>query len=142
MKISTKGRYALRIMLDLAVHDAGEYIALQDVADRQGLTIKYLEQIAASLSKEGYVQSVRGKFGGYRLTRKPRDYRVGDILRVTEGNLTPVADEEPRYGDTVTAAIAPFWQGLNRAIDTYVDNVTLEDLCDNYHSLNGGDYSI
>ena len=90
MKISTKGRYALRLMLDIAAHDSGEPVRIKDIASRQEISAKYLEQIVAILSKAGYVKSIRGPQGGYRLTRKPEEYSLGDILRLTEGSLAPV----------------------------------------------------
>lgn len=144
IKISTKGRYALQIMMDLAVHNTGEYIALPDIATRQELTPKYLEHIAATLSREGYVESIRGKSGGYRLSRRPSEYRVGDILRTMEGDLTPVTDRDFPFdhGDPAIAAIAPFWRAFGKVVNEFVDRYTLEDLCDNYASLIGGDYSI
>ena len=97
MKISTKGRYALRLMLDLAVHNTGENISLKDISSRQEISIKYLEQIVISLSRAGFVRSVRGSQGGYRLAREPKDYTVGSILRLIEGSLAPVSclDDEP-----------------------------------------------
>ena len=131
MKISTKGRYALRMMLDLAKNGQEGYVSLRDVSERQDVTVKYLEQIATALSRAGYIHSQRGNSGGYRLTREPDGYRVGDILRATEGSLAPVAclaDEEnvcPRSGDCDTL---PFWQGLDEAVTRYVDSVTLGDL--------------
>ena len=91
MRISTKGRYALRLMLDLAVHDTGENIALKTIAKRQDISGKYLEQIIGVLTKAGFVKSVRGSSGGYRLARSPKEYTIGDILRLTEGSLAPVA---------------------------------------------------
>ena len=90
MKISTKGRYALRTMLDLAMHDQGSLIPLKEISKRQGVTIKYLEQVMNLLSKAGYVRSVRGAGGGYRLAKDPSEYTIGDILRVAEGSLAPV----------------------------------------------------
>ena len=90
MKISTKGRYAVRLMYDLAVHHTGDWIALKDVSRRQGISVKYLEQIAAVLTRAGYLKSVRGAQGGYILTREPKEYTAGEILRLTEGNLAPV----------------------------------------------------
>ncbi len=133
MKISTKGRYALRMMLDLAQNDTGGYIALRDISARQNVSVKYLEQIVTLLSRAGYLKSVRGSQGGYKLSRKPAEYRVGDILRVTEGKLVPVACLE---GDTVDCERAeecitlPFWQGLQEVIENYVDKTTLADLLD------------
>ena len=131
MKISTKGRYALRMMLDLAKNGQEGYVSLRDVSERQDVTVKYLEQIATALSRAGYIHSQRGNSGGYRLTREPDGYRIGDILRATEGSLAPVAclaDEEnvcPRSRECDTL---PFWQGLDEAVTRYVDSVTLGDL--------------
>ena len=97
MKISTKGRYALRLMIDLAQHDAGGYIPLRDISKRQQISAKYLEQIVVQLSRAGFVISTRGAQGGYQLARHPSEYTVGDILRITEGSLAPVAclEHEP-----------------------------------------------
>jgi Rrf2 family protein len=145
VKISTKGRYALRVMVDLAVHDTGEYIPLKNVSARQEITIKYLEQIIPMLSRAGYLKSSRGKEGGYRLSRRPDEYRVGDILRAVEGNLTPVAcmDDEPnkclRSGFCPTL---PLWKGLNKVINDYLDGVKLSDLVDQSKGVEGLDYSI
>ena len=131
MKISTKGRYALRTMLDLAMHDEGILIPLKDISHRQGITVKYLEQVMNLLSKAGYVRSVRGAGGGYRLAKAPSAYTVGDILRTAEGSLAPVACLEdeinqcPRASECLTLS---FWQGLADTIDHYVDSVTREDL--------------
>ncbi|MBP5463761.1 MAG: Rrf2 family transcriptional regulator, partial [Treponema sp.] len=91
MKVSTRGRYALRFMIDLAQHNGSSYITLKDVSQRQGISVKYLEQITSLLSKYGLLLSVRGPSGGYKLARKPEDYTAGEILRVTEGDLAPVA---------------------------------------------------
>ncbi len=91
MKISTKGRYAVRVMLDLALNNSGECIKVKEIAGRQGISEKYLEQIIAVLHKAGYVKSVRGAQGGYRLAREPEAYTVGMVLRLTEGSLAPVA---------------------------------------------------
>ena len=91
MKISTKGRYALRIMIDLAQHDEGEAIPLKEISERQGITLKYMEQIMPLLTRAGYVRSFRGNNGGYLLSKEPSDYTVGDILRTTEGPLAPIA---------------------------------------------------
>ncbi|MEG0873968.1 MAG: Rrf2 family transcriptional regulator [Clostridiales bacterium] len=143
MMISTKGRYALRLMADLALNDVGESISLKDISLRQDISVKYLEQIAGNLSKAGYIKSSRGAKGGYRLTKEPQKYSVGDILRATEGNLSPVAclnDEEnicPRADQCLTI---DFWQGLYGAINTYIDGVTLADVikgADNSQKCNG-----
>ena len=131
MKISTKGRYALRTMLDLAVHENGGLIPLREISTRQGITIKYLEQVMNLLNKAGYVRSVRGAGGGYRLAKEPSEYTIGDILRVAEGSLAPVSCLEdevnlcPRNADCMTV---DFWEGLADAINNYVDSFTLEDL--------------
>ncbi len=131
MKISTKGRYALRIMLDLAQNNTGAYIPLRDISMRQEITVKYMEQIIGALSRAGLLKSARGNSGGYRLAHSPKEYRIGDILRAMEGSIAVVAclegtiNECPRSGNCTTL---PFWQGLNRAIEAYVDSVTLEDL--------------
>ena len=97
MKISTRGRYAIRVMLDLAEHNTGEYIPLMDIAKRQEISEKYLEAIVASLSKNGFVRSLRGKGGGYQLLKDPSEYTIGSILRLTEGSLAPIAclEHEP-----------------------------------------------
>ncbi len=145
MKISTKGRYALRVMIDLALHDTGEYIALKDISARQGITVKYLEQIVTTLGKAGLLRSMRGNNGGHRLARKPSDYKVGDILRTMEGNLTPVEclqDDEvscPRADGCVTLK---FWKGLDEVVNNYVDNYTLQDLVNESKENIGYDYSI
>ena len=132
MKISTKGRYALRLMLDIAQHgEDGGCVSLKDVSVRQQVSMKYLEQIVTQLSRAGLLKSVRGAQGGYRLTRRPEEYRVGDVLRITEGNLAPVACLEDcpnqcaRQEDCMTLA---FWEGLRDVINRYVDGVTLQDL--------------
>lgn len=142
MKISTKGRYALRLMIDLAQHDAGGFIPLRDISKRQGISAKYLEQIVVQLSRAGFVRSIRGAQGGYQLSRSPSEYTVGDILRITEGPLSPVAclENEPiecsRAGDCATL---DFWRGLYDVINEYVDSVTLEDLISREEIL---DFSI
>lgn len=134
MKISTKGRYALRIMLDLAQNHTGSFIPLRDISERQDITVKYMEQIISVLSKAGYLKSSRGNGGGYRLARAPKDYRIGEILRTMEGNLTVVAcledsiNECPRNEYCLTL---PFWRGFNRVIDDYVNSTTLEDILNN-----------
>lgn len=131
MKISTKGRYALRIMVDLAVHENGEYIRLKDIGKRQGITLKYLEQIMPLLTKAGYVRSFRGNNGGYMLSQKPEKYTVGDILRTTEGSLAPIPcleDKENQCARNSSCATLPFWEGLWKVINDYVDSVTLADL--------------
>lgn len=133
MKISTKGRYALRLMIDLATNDDGNPIRIKDVAERQNISDKYLEQIIATLNKAGFVRSVRGPQGGYSLKKKPEDYTVGMILRLTEGSLAPVACVEEdetdceRQGGCVTYLL---WRKISDAINGVVDTITLKDLID------------
>ena len=133
MKISTKGKYALRLMLDLALNDSENPVRIKDVAKRQEISGKYLEQIISVLNKAGFVRSVRGPQGGYFLTKKPEEYTVGMILRTTEGDLAPVscvgngAVECDRADSCVTVKI---WQRINDAVDNVVDNITLADLVD------------
>lgn len=130
MKISTKGRYALRLMLDLAMHADEGFISIKTVAKRQGISEKYLEQIIKMLSAAGFVESTRGKQGGYKLNRDPSAYTVGEILRVTEGSLAPVSCLEEEHhcencGDCVTYEI---WQNVLDAINEVVDSITLSYL--------------
>ncbi len=125
MKISTKGRYALRFMIDLAQHDANGFTALRDISERQKISIKYLEQITSLLSKFGLLQSVRGPQGGYKLSRPVSEYKVGEILRITEGDLTPVPFDNPSDEERVTVDL---WKGLSKLINDYLDSITLEDL--------------
>ena len=131
MKISTKGRYAVRVMLDLALNNNGECIKVKDIAARQGISEKYLEQIIAILNKAGYVKSVRGAQGGYRIARDPQEYTVGMILRLTEGSLAPVACLEENYGICErcdTCETLDVWKELHEAINQVVDRVTIADL--------------
>lgn len=144
MKISTKGRYAVRLMLDLALNNTGEYISLKDVAHRQDISIKYLEQIIRLLVSAGYVKSVRGANGGYKLSKKPEDYTVGMILRLTEGSLAPVAclEFEPNECERAYYCQTLFiWQELYKAINNVVDNITLADIVARAEG-NGDLYSI
>ncbi len=133
MKISTKGRYALRLMLDLALNDTGEPVQIKDISSRQDISNKYLEQIVSALNKAGLVRSIRGPQGGYMLTRKPENYTVGDILRVTEGSMAPVSCLEfednncPREDNCATLMV---WKKLDEAIKSVIDTVTLADLVD------------
>ncbi len=133
MKISTKGTYAIQVMLDLAMHNTGENINVKKIAERQDISEKYLEQIIAVLNKAGFVRSIRGAQGGYRLSKSPSKYTVGDILRVTEGPLEPVSPDESSLS---------VWSKLKDAIDGVVDSVTLQDLVDEEAARSGGDYII
>lgn len=131
MKISTKGRYALRIMIDLALYSRENCIPLKDISMRQGITIKYMEQIMPLLTRAGYVKSFRGNNGGYKLAYDPKDYTIGQILRATEGSLSPITciEDRPnqctRYNECKTVQ---FWEGLRDVINEYTDSVTLEDM--------------
>ena len=131
MKISTKGRYALRLMMDIAAHDKEGYVSLKDAAARQDISVKYLEQIAGVLSKAGLLHSGRGAQGGYRLAKEPEAYTVGSILRLTEGNLAPVAcleGTENRCQRCGECATLDFWTGLYAVVNEYIDRFTLADL--------------
>lgn len=131
MMVSTKGRYALRVMTDLAENNSGKYITLSDIAKRQGISEKYLESIVSGLSKKGLVDALRGKGGGYRLSRAPGDYRVSEILEVTEGSLAPVSClENGRAGCERVSECPTFgmWEKLYEMINTYFSSVTLESL--------------
>ena len=132
MKVSTKGRYALRLMIELALYyETEEPVSIKDIAKRQGISEKYLEQIISVLNKAGFVRSIRGAQGGYVIKKKPKEYTVGMILRATEGSLAPVdcVDSEnndcTRIEDCVTITV---WKKLNDAINGVVDSITLEDL--------------
>ncbi len=133
MKISTKGRYALRLMLDLAMNDTGAPISLKDVAKRQNISDKYLEQIISMLNRAGYVKSVRGAQGGYLLKKEPQEYTVGMILRLTEGSLAPERQES-----CVTLIL---WKKIYDAVSGVVDHTTLQDLID-WQLEKNGDYVI
>ena len=130
--VSTRGRYALRVMIDLGLHDNGDYISLKDIALRQDIAVKYMEQIVSVLSKAGYVTSMRGNNGGYRLSKKPEEYIVGDILRTMEGPLASVGCTSDAEGQGCPLAdncsTVSFWKGLDKAINDYVDSFTLADL--------------
>lgn len=130
MKISTKGRYALRLMLDIALNSGGKAVALRDAARRQGISDKYLEQIVTPLSRAGLVRSIRGAGGGYLLTRPPEDYTVGEILRPLEGDLAPVECVSrggccERAEQCVTIEV---WAKIEQAVSSVVDGITLGDL--------------
>ena len=145
MKISTKGRYALRLMIDLAEHYESGLTALKDVSAREGISIKYLEQIVTQLSKAGLLRSTRGPQGGYRLAKAPDSYTVGDILRVTEGSLAPVAclEDEPNLCERQTNCVTlEVWQGLYQVIETYIDHIRLNDPVERKREKAAYNYSI
>ncbi len=132
MKISTKGRYGLRVMTDLAVNGSDGCVSLKDIAEREHLSEKYLEQIVNQLSKAGLVKSLRGAKGGYHLTRSPEEITVEEILKATEGSLAPVACAEDNgkcvnYGDCVTSFI---WTEIYKATIAVVSRITLKDLAE------------
>lgn len=134
MMISTRGRYALRVMIDLAENSKGEYIPMKYVAERQNISLKYLERILPVLVKNGLIEGVQGKSGGYRLTKQPQDYRVGDILRLTEGDLAPVSCLEcgAHTCDMVAECrTRPVWDKLYSAINETLDGITVADLMRN-----------
>ncbi|KIR03208.1 Iron-sulfur cluster regulator IscR [Lachnospiraceae bacterium TWA4] len=131
MKITTKGRYALRVMIDLAQHEGEGFISLKAIADRQGISMKYLESIVSLLNKSGLLLSQRGKDGGYQLKNPVEEYTIGQILKLSEGSLTPVACLDygthncEKSADCITL---PMWQKLDAVIEDYLDSVTLRNL--------------
>ncbi len=139
MMISTRGRYALRVMVDLAENSDGSYIAMRQVAERQNISLKYLEKIMPSLVSAGLIEGVQGKGGGYRLTREPSEYPVGEILRLTEGDLAPVTcleDCPQSCGMESECRTRPLWNGLEAMINQYLDGVSVADL------MRSGDKSL
>ncbi len=131
MLVSTKGRYALRVMIDLAEHQSEDYVPLKEIAQRQELSEKYLESIIKLLVKANLLHGLRGKGGGYKLTKSPDLYTVGGILRLTEESLAPVACLEGNAGACPRVAecrTLPLWKGLDAVINQYLDSVTLADL--------------
>lgn len=145
MKISTKGRYALRMLLDLAEHQNSGFIALKDIARRQGVSKKYLEQIVPILNRSDILRANRGFQGGYMLAKEPCEYIVGDILRITEGSLSPVAclDNEPNLCSRCDGcATLPVWDGLMRVIAEYLDGITLQDILDQQNNKSSDNYVI
>ena len=143
MMISTKGRYALRVMIDIAENQHDGYLPLREIAARQEISEKYLEAIVKSLVKAQYLTGLRGKAGGYRLTRPPQEYTVGSILRLTEGSLAPVAclgDNPPDCPRMADCRTLPMWRELNTMIQNYFDGITLADLTTGAQP--GNDYVI
>ena len=144
MKISTKGRYALRLMLDLAIYNTGEPVSIKDIAGRQQISEKYLEQIISILNKASFVRSIRGAQGGYMLTRDPKEYTVGMILRLTEGDLAPVSCVGKDYvgcGRRDSCVTVRIWERINDAVNGVVDSITLADMLE-WHNETGNDYVI
>ena len=131
VNVTSKGRYALRVMIDLAQHPDEGFVSLKTVAERQGISMKYLEMIVSSLKKAELVESTRGKEGGYRLSRSPADYSVGEILRCLEDNLAPVScikDGEIQCDKASACVTLPMWKELDDITNAYLDGVSLQDL--------------
>ena len=131
MIVSTKGRYALRVMLCFAQRGSGEYIPLKEIAESENISQKYLESIMTILSKAGFVDAVHGKGGGYRLNRKPEEYTVGSILRLTEGSLAPVScttQGASACSRTSCCQTLPMWEKLEKLINDFFEGITLADL--------------
>ena len=144
MKISTKGRYAVRMMLDIAQHDEGEPVRIKDISARQGISLKYLEQIVSALVRANFLQSIRGPQGGYHLVRKPGEYTIGDILRATEGSLACVEclSSDHNYCERAEGCVTVrLWRELDEAISSVVDKYTIEDLM-NWNRQNYDNYVI
>ena len=139
MMVSTRGKYALRVMIDLAEHGSGSYVAMKEVAERQEISLKYLEKILPPLVSGGLIEGVSGKGGGYRLTKDPSEYRVGEILKLTEGDLSPTAcsgDGNETCDRAGECRIKPVFDGLGEVITGYLDRFTLADLA------SGGDGAV
>ena len=131
MMVSTKGRYALTVMVDLARNGGEKYVSLADIAERENLSMKYLESIISTLNKGGLLMSLRGKNGGYRLAREPGDYTINEILLLTEGTLAPVnciMQDGVKCDKAATCSTLPLWAGLDKVIEGYLSGITLEDI--------------
>ena len=142
MKISTQGRYALRMIIDLAEHQNDGYISLKDIANRQGISKKYLEQIVPTFNKENILKANRGFQGGYMLAQTPDKYTVGNILRLTEGSLSPVDYKDNPGNSSGEYALLPIWQELDHLINSYLDSVTIQDILDKQRERYSNDYMI
>ena len=140
MLVSTRGRYAIRVMIDLAEHMNGKYIPMKEIADRQDVSLKYMTKIMQALTKSGMLDGQHGKGGGYKLNRDPEEYRVGDILRLTEGTLAPVAcidETDCKCDRSFECRTRPMWNELDKLISEHLDGITIADLmegntADNY----------
>jgi len=145
MKISTKGRYSLHMLVDLAEHKNDGFVSLKDISERQDISKKYLEQIVTLLSRPGILRTNRGNKGGYMLAKEPDQYTVGQILRITEGDLSPVsclADDPNQCERKAYCKTLWIWQGLEKAINTYLDGITIRDIAYDYQSAGVDDYYI
>lgn len=145
MKISTKGRYSLRLIIDLAEHSGDGYVSLKEVAERQSISKKYLEQIVPMLNKCGILHTNRGNKGGYMLSANPSALTVGDVLRATEGSLAPVSclEFEPNTCERrEECATLYIWEGLYKAVTDYLDGISIQDIIDHSSNQEGNDYVI
>ena len=143
MMVSTKGRYALTVMADLAKNAGEGFVSLADIAEREQLSMKYLESIISVLNKGGMLESLRGKNGGYKLARKPEEYTVNEILLLTEGTLAPVnciMQDGVECEKAATCSTLPLWAGLDAVIENYLSNITLEDIITGNRKKMLGDY--
>lgn len=143
MMVSTKGRYALTIMVDLARNGRGSYVSLSDIAERENLSMKYLESIISTLNKGGMLISLRGKNGGYKLARDPKDYSINEILLLTEGTLAPVnciMQDGVQCEKAATCSTLPLWAGLDKVIEKYLCGITLQDIIEGNRKKMLGDY--
>lgn len=143
MMVSTKGRYALTVMVDLARNEGDGFVSLSDIAERENLSMKYLESIISILNKGGMLKSLRGKNGGYKLARKPEEYTVNEILLLTEGTLAPVnciMQDGVQCEKAATCSTLPLWAGLDNVIENYLGAITLEDIISGNRKKMLGDY--
>ncbi|HHV59597.1 MAG TPA: Rrf2 family transcriptional regulator [Clostridiaceae bacterium] len=143
--ISTRVRYALRMMVDLAQHQNEGFISLKDIANRQGISKKYLEQIIPILNRASFLRASRGFAGGYQLLKSPKDYTVGDVMRAIEGSLAPVACLEGETNNCPRCAECPtlfVWEGLQKVQTEYLDGITIQDILDKQEAESGNNYSI
>jgi len=143
MMVSTKGRYALTVMVDLARYGGEGYVSLSDIAERENLSVKYLESIISLLNKGGMLESLRGKNGGYRLARDPGEYNISEILLLTEGSLAPVnciMNEGVQCEKASKCSTLPLWAGLDRVIEEYLSGITLKDIVEGNRRKLLGDY--
>lgn len=144
MKISTKGRYALRMLIDLAEHNDNGFVALKEIAERQDISKKYLEQIIPILNRSGILITNRGYQGGYKLSKNPDEITVGEILRNTEGSMAPVAclEQTPNQCEKCSYCVTlPVWQGLEKVVSEYLDGISLQDII-NQKKSGSSDYII
>lgn len=143
MMVSTKGRYALTVMVDLARQAGDDYVSLADIAEKEKLSMKYLESIISILNKGGMLNSARGKNGGYKLARKPCEYNISEILLLTEGSLAPVnciMQDGVQCEKAANCSTLPLWAGLDKVIETYLGGITLQDILDGNRKKMLGDY--